>query len=142
MQRDTQDLWKLDLEFWNSGNAELAAQVYASEAKHCEPGRAAVIGPREIVECVAELRTAFPDFRLEFTQIFTEGDQFVHRWTCTGTQRGEFMGVPATGVYIETRGVTVGRTEKGRIVVEELYYDRLGFLEQIGVAPGLAHAEK
>jgi steroid delta-isomerase-like uncharacterized protein len=98
-------------------------------------------GARQIAERVVRLRSAFPDFKLEFTRILCDGDHFVHWWTSTGTHRGEFMGVPATGRHVETRGISVGRTENGRIVEEELYYDRLAFVEGIGVQPANASME-
>lgn len=135
MSQDAQNLWKLDLELWNTGKAELAPQVYTAQAVHCEPGHEPIHGPKEIAHWMSILRTAIPDFRIEFTRTLTEGNQFVRCWTCHGTHKGEFLGNAPTGRHVEMQGVTVGRISHGRIHEEHLYYDRLGFLEQIGAAP-------
>ncbi|HEV2135954.1 MAG TPA: ester cyclase [Terracidiphilus sp.] len=142
MQNDTRNLWKMDLEFWNSGNAERAREVYAPKAVHREPGSKPILGPKHIAERVARLRYAFPDFQLRFNSTHIHGDQFVLSWTSTGTHKGEFQGVPPTGKRIEIQGVSVGHIENGRIRDEDLYYDRLAFLEQTGVPPVLPHPEE
>lgn len=141
MPHDAQGLWKLDLDLWNSGKAELVPQVYTAQATHAEPGHEAVHGPAEIGHWMSVLHTAFPDFKVEFTRTVTEGNQFVLCWTCHGTHKGEFLGIAPTGKHVDLQGVTVGRTSHGHIHEERLYYDRLGFLEQVGAVPALAHIQ-
>jgi hypothetical protein len=69
MAKDFEELWKTDLEFWNSGRSELATEVYVPDAVHREPGLPPMNGARQIAEMVAGLRIAFPDFKVEFTRI-------------------------------------------------------------------------
>jgi steroid delta-isomerase-like uncharacterized protein len=142
MQKDIQNLWMLDLEFWNSGNPERAREVYAPGAEHREPGSKPIFGPKEIADRVVRLRIAFPDFKLKFNSTFVHGDQFVHCWTSTGTHLGDFLGVPPTGKRVEMQGISVGHIENGQIRDEHLYYDRLAFLEQAGVLSDPSHAEE
>lgn len=134
MPHDAQSLWKMVPELWNSGKAELAAEVYSAQAEHREPGHEAIHGPKEIVHWISVLHTAFPDFRMELNRTLMEGNQFVLTWTCHGTHKGAFLGIAPTGKRVELQGVTVGRTSHGHIHDERVYYDRLGFLEQAGVA--------
>lgn len=131
-QTDTQSLWNLDRELWNTGNAALAPQVYTAQAVHHEPGGEPVRGCPAIARAIAHLRTAFPDFTIELTQEVIQGDRFVVCWTCYGTHRGDYLGVPPTGRQVELQGATVGRLSDGRIDEEHVYYDRLCFLEQVG----------
>src|SRR5688500_10100679 len=42
-------------------------------------------------------RAAFPDFSFNIEDMIAEGDRVAARVTAQGTQRGEFMGVPASG---------------------------------------------
>lgn len=144
MPHDEPTLWKLVLELWNTGKPELAPEVYAASAEYRQPGREPIHGAQAIAEWIAAVHRAFPDFHMEITRTLTDdASQYVLGWVCTGTHRGEFMGVPATGRHVEVHGVTVGRLSHGRIHEETVYYDRLGFLEQvgaqIGAAPGPAH---
>src|SRR5438046_3579592 len=51
------------------------------------------------------LRAAFPDGRTTIDDIIAEGDKVVVRGTMTGTQSGEFMGLPAPGKRVTTSGL-------------------------------------
>jgi predicted ester cyclase len=47
------------------------------------------IGPVSLKEFMAELRKAFPDFRIKRTaNLVAEGDTVMIRWTCAGTRTG------------------------------------------------------
>jgi steroid delta-isomerase-like uncharacterized protein len=138
MTADTQRIIDLDLKLWNTGNAELANQLYSEDAERTEPnGREPIHhhGVHQISKFIAEVRSAFPDFKLEMKQIVAEGDHIASHWTVTGTQRGEFQGMPATGKRIEVTGMTLARLKDGKIVSEQIYFDRLSLLEQLSVAP-------
>jgi predicted ester cyclase len=55
------------------------------------PGHAAVAEAHE------RLWAAFPDFQEEVVAQAANGDRVMPEWICTGTQRGEFLGLPGTG---------------------------------------------
>ncbi len=44
---------------------------------------------------------AFPDFKTTVHELLQDGDKVVARATFSGTQQGEFMGVPASGNRVE-----------------------------------------
>jgi len=50
---------------------------------------------------------AFPDLRFNIDQMIASGDNVVTRWTATGTQRGELMGIAATNRSTTTHGCVV-----------------------------------
>lgn len=127
---------ELLLEFWNTGNTALADQVYSGDAERFDPnGPEPRRGPAEIAKYVLEVRAAFPNFRIEITQQIADGDDFVHCWTCSGTQKGEFQGIPPTGRRVELTGVSVGRLTDGRVSLERAFFDRLALLQQLGAIP-------
>jgi ketosteroid isomerase-like protein len=83
----------------------------------------------------------FPDNHVgnrPYKVFFASGD-----WTCsiarfTGTMKGPMLGpdgkeIPATGRSFEVDFCTVARWENGEIVEENLFYDVVGFMSQIGV---------
>lgn len=136
MPENAQRLIDLVQELWNTGNPELASQVYTDDAERLDPnGPEPARGIQPIMKYVGEIRTAFPDFRLQITEALGEEDRFVYTWTCTGTHKGDFQGIPPSGRRIQVAGVTVGRRQQGRTVQERVYYDRLSLLEQLGVVP-------
>lgn len=84
---------------------------------------------------MATVRTAFPDFRVETDELIEAGDKVVSRWTVTGTHKGEYMGIPATGKRVNVTGMTLQRFEDGKIAEDWWAYDLLGFMQQVGAIP-------
>src|SRR5919199_3032315 len=65
---------------------------------------------------IAMLRSAFPDFRVTADDLIAEGDKVVARVTASGTHRGEFMGIPATGKHASWGTIEIMRVADGRAV--------------------------
>ena len=84
------------------------------------------------------LRTVLPDSHHTIEDLIAEGDKVVTRFRVTGTHRGEFLGVPATGKPINVTGMWIHRLENGHIVEGRQWgqWDALGFLQQVGAVPG------
>jgi predicted ester cyclase len=58
----------------------------------------------------------------------------------TGTQKGEFQGIPASGRGIELSGMRLDRLRDRKVISEHVYFDRLALPEQLGAAPASAAA--
>ena len=82
------------------------------------------------------LATAFPDAHLEPAVNVVDDDKIAFAYTLTGTHKGDFNGIAATGKRIKVRGLQIGRFENGQIVERWGSTDELGILKQIGAAPG------
>jgi len=78
---------------------------------------------------------AFPDTRLTVDDFVSEGDKVACRFTVTGTHRGEFMGVAATGKNVSVTGITILRFENGQCVERWSEANFLGLLQQLGAVP-------
>jgi steroid delta-isomerase-like uncharacterized protein len=83
----------------------------------------------------AMMRAGFPDWHSELHQLIAEGDLVVERFTASGTQRGEVMGVAPTGRPVSLPGINIFRLRDGRIVERWGRLDDLGLLRQLGLAP-------
>jgi len=143
MAADAQRISDLMIEFWKTGDPELAKQLYSEHAERTDPDGGSGIrlrGAQQIAQFVAHVRTAFPDVRLYVKEIVAEGDHLAAHWTVTGTQKGEYQGIPATGRRVEINGMSLDRLKDGKIVTEHVYFDRLALLEQLGRAPAGAAA--
>ena len=69
--------------------------------------------------------------------MIAEGDKVVTRYYLTGTHRGEFMGIPATGKPVKVNTIWMHRLDGGRIVEGRRWgqFDALGMMRQMGVFP-------
>ena len=78
---------------------------------------------------------AFQDLRMAEADSVKEGDKVALRWLLSGTHKGEFMGVAATGRRVEAMGMDIVRVANGEIVEHWGEFDAVGLLRQIGVIP-------
>jgi predicted ester cyclase len=59
----------------------------------------------------------------------------VTRFEWTGTHRGTFLGVPATGRPVKVWGIVIDRLQDGKIKDTRILMDTLGMMMQMGVIP-------
>ena len=78
---------------------------------------------------------AFPDLKVVIDDIVAEGDKVANRWSWTGTHKGPFMGVPATGKHVTLTGISIHRFADGKIIEQWHRMDMLGMMQQMGVVP-------
>ena len=142
MPEDIRRMVSAVVQLWNTGDPKVAEELYSDGAQRYDPNRPEPTrGSQGILNYVVEVRVGFPDFNLEIDETVVEGNRMVSHWTCTGTHKGEFDGIPATGKRITISGLDFARIENGKISEERVYFDRLAMLEQLGVAPDMRHAE-
>jgi steroid delta-isomerase-like uncharacterized protein len=80
-------------------------------------------------------RACFPDMRWQIHDLVAAGDRVVARTTMTGTQLGDFFGIPPTGKAVEVGGIHILRVADGKIVEHWGNNDDLGLMRQLGVVP-------
>jgi steroid delta-isomerase-like uncharacterized protein len=78
---------------------------------------------------------AYPDLHIEVDEMVAEGDLVVTKKTMTGTNAGEFAGMPATGRRVSLQYVDFLRLRDGQIVEHWLCLDQLSWAQQLGLAP-------
>lgn len=93
------------------------------------------MGPEGVKGGIQMFLGAFPDLHLTDMDIIAEGDKVAARWTISGTHRGEFMGVAATGRKIAVNGMEIVRVEDGKFVERWEAMDTLGVMQQLGAIP-------
>lgn len=82
------------------------------------------------------MRAAFPDMRMTLDDVLPSGDRVVVRARFTGTNHGEFMGMPPTGRAVSVALIDIMRLEDDGLVHEHWgLFDRMGMMHQLG-APG------
>ena len=75
----------------------------------------------------------FPDYQTVIDDMFAEGDQVAARITISGTNTGNFMGMPATGKHVSFTGIYIARIANGKIVEHWGEEDGVSLLQQLGV---------
>jgi steroid delta-isomerase-like uncharacterized protein len=81
------------------------------------------------------LFAGFPDAQWTIEDQVAEGDRVVARWTFTGTQKGTFMGVAASGRRLHCTGICIDRLVNGKIVEEWEEWDTLGMMQRLTMHP-------
>jgi steroid delta-isomerase-like uncharacterized protein len=81
-------------------------------------------------------RSAFPDLHCEVSEMVAEGDAVAWSVRATGTHRGEFLGIPATGRTIDFDSMNVAHFRDGRAVRHRVLMDGQTMMAQLGVGQG------
>jgi steroid delta-isomerase-like uncharacterized protein len=123
-------------EIFNRGNTGLVDNFLAPDFVEREELPPGIPRDREGVKQLTTIfRSAFPDFKVTIDDIVAEGDKVVIRATWSGTQRGEFMGVPPTGKSISIGVIDIIRIAEGKYVEHWGIMDRMAMMQQLGVMP-------
>lgn len=92
-------------------------------------------GKDGVLELFRAYGVAFPDLRMEVLDLLASGDKTVARVKATGTQEGEFMGLPPSGRAVEVQLIDIMRFEDGLVVEHWGVMDMLSMLQQLGAVP-------
>lgn len=120
-------------DFWNKQNIAAFEKYYAADfIVHFADGDMNVEQYKGL--CQAYF-AAFPDLHVTTDDLLAEGDKVVKVWTVNCTNKGDFMGIPATGKPISIKGIEVFRIANGKIAELWASMDNLGMMQQLGVIP-------
>lgn len=84
---------------------------------------------------IAGFEAAFPHYALLVEDMIAEDDKVVVRFTFHGTQKGEFMGIPATGKEVNVPGIIIYRMAESKIAEHWMQVDAMELMKQLGVRP-------
>ncbi|MGH6814982.1 MAG: ester cyclase [Hyphomicrobiaceae bacterium] len=131
------DAWAMA---WSSAENSDPERVLALFADDCvfEDVTFGVVawGKEELRSFVNGAFAAVPDFKYRWTSRFVAGQWAAVEWVMSGTQKGDFPGMPATGKrFSSVRGSSILEIEAGRIRRESDYWDAATFMKQVGLLP-------
>jgi len=86
-------------------------------------------------EFLAPFNKAFPDLTRNIVDIVAEGDKVAVSINVTGTYKGEFQGIPATGKRVSFTAMDILTIIDGKITEEWATADMMGLMQQIGAIP-------
>lgn len=137
LEKNKEVIHRLYEETWNKGNLNMADECYPAKFMQHDPSSPDKIwGTSDShKQMVAHIRQAFPDLHIVIEDTIAEGDRVAIRYTVTGTHKGVFNGIPATGKTIDVTGYEIVRIENGKIAELWNLSDTFTTLRQLGVLP-------
>lgn len=136
MSRATATIDRLS-RLWDDGDLDLIDELYTENYVSHSPHNP-LTGRGEVRAWVKEVMKAFPDFHLNFHEWIEQGDMIATRWTASGTHRGDFRNIPATGKTVVIAGMSFSKFSGDKLAETWMAPDDLGMMQQLGVIPEFA----
>jgi steroid delta-isomerase-like uncharacterized protein len=122
-------------ECWNKGDLSKAPELMAANCRFHDPVFPHLAaGTENMRRHIESCRKGFPDLRFTIDDTIAERNEVVLHWTINGTQKGEFLGIPATNKKAMVTGTSIFRVENGKITEEWANWNLMSLMEQLGVA--------
>ena len=122
-------------EVLNEGRFERLDELVLEDFVELDPLPGQSQGREGLREVLRQMRAAFPDIHWVVDEMIGEADKVCTRFTWTGTQRGSFLGVPATGRHVAVKGIVIDRLNGGKMADSRILMDTLSMMQQLGVVP-------
>lgn len=119
----------------NQGRYEAADELVEEHFVELDPLPGQQQGRAGLKDVIRMMRTAFPDIHWVVEETIASEDKVVSRFKWTGTHRGEFLGIPATGRKIAVPGVVIDRLNGGKMADSRILMNTLAMMQQLGVIP-------
>lgn len=119
----------------NQGRYEAADELVKEDFVELDPLPGQQQGREGLKDVIRMMRTGFPDIHWVTVETIAAGDKVVSRFKWTGTHRGEFLGIPASGRKVVVPGVVIDRLTAGKMADSRILMDTMGMMQQLGVIP-------
>ena len=117
----------------NTADEAKAEQLIAQDASFITPASPTPLyGGKGYLSLVHWLRQSFPDVQWHALDIVAQEDKVAVLWECTGTHKGDFMGIPATNKQFKTTFMNFYYfNEKGQITKDIAGIGMIGILQAL-----------
>ncbi len=107
----------------NAGEIDALLDTFAEPRVELIPSGRVLNGRDEVRAYLEDRHVSFPDLHVEPVALHHADDAVVAEFTMTGTHRGDFHGIEATGRRFRIRGCSIYLFTGDRIGTQRLYYD-------------------
>jgi len=132
----TRELLERFVTLFNENRLEEAEGDYAADGVAEEIGTNQRMTPQEGTASAREWREAFPDARGVLSGVVVDGDKGAAEIVWRGTNKGPFMGRPATGLPVTVRAAVFIETRGGKITRSAHYIDVATMMSQLEQVAG------
>jgi steroid delta-isomerase-like uncharacterized protein len=134
MNKEMARRWLIGL--WDEMNFNLLTEMATPDYTYRGPDTGPDgLGAAACIELVKATNGAFPDKHNTIEGQVAEGDRVVTWGTTRGTQQGALGEIPASGKSIAVPWMMITEFRGGKIARDREFYDRLGLMQQLGMAP-------
>lgn len=117
---------------WNAKNIKAVDLLFTENSTIHSPLKT-LKGGRAMKGVIEVWLSAFPDLIVDHEAFIAEEDTVVSRWRASGTHKGTFKGIEATGLPISYSGVSIYRLVDGKVTDYWAYVNLHYILEQLKV---------
>jgi len=120
----------------NQNNLRLGEEIMAAdiiEHEELPPGIPPGIEGTKIMFTM--LHSAFPDFKATINDLIAEDDKVVVSMTWSGTQHGDWMGMPPSGKPMSVNVIDIFRVADDKLVEHWGLIDSMKMMQQLGAMP-------
>ena len=133
------ELLEYYVERYNAADLDACMELYAEDASQ-RMHDGVFEGVEAIRARLARDLEAFADAKYVVDSFFADRNKFADEWTFTGTNTGPLRlpdgsVIPPTGKPVEIKGMEYVEVRDGKIVVDNLYYDFMAAVAQLGLIP-------
>ena len=133
--KNIQQLKRFYDEVVNKGKVDLFDELLSENFIEHEELPTMAKGREGVKEFFKMYRGAFPDLKFTVNDMTAKGDKVWAYITITGTQKGPFMDMPASGKKIEIKGFDLLRFSNGKAVEHWGVTDTAAMMQQLGAMP-------
>jgi predicted ester cyclase len=118
---------------WNDQNVSKLNELVSKDFVRMLNGINVAGNENEMAAHMNVFFTGFPDLKIEYSDAYIEGNNIFMNWECTGSNTGVFGEMRATGKKVKIQGLShLYFTEEGKLYKEDVYYNELDMLQQLG----------
>lgn len=118
---------------WNEKDFSVIDSLFANSFVRQVNGVNLASNKNELTANLQVYFTGFPDLYIQLDKTESENDHIYIHWTLTGTHTGIFGELAPTGKKIKISGISrIDFDVNGKIEEEQVYYNELSLLQQMG----------
>lgn len=133
METDIEKLYQKYIAAWLAHDKEVVVSFFAEDCVYEDVALGVLNrGKSEVRAFVQATLAAIPGFKIEPKFVFATVDRLASEWIMTGTQTGDFPGLPATGKSFSVPVASIMEFQNGKIRRNTDYWNLASFLQQVG----------
>lgn len=131
------DEWAIAWSSSANNDPERVLALFADDGMYEDVTSGVVVrGKEELRRYLIGAFATIPDFTFDVLRRFGAGPWAAIEWTMSGTHRGDWAGMTATGrPFSSVRGTSILELEAGKIRRQSDYWDAATVMRQVGLSP-------